>query len=70
MCSSDLAGEGALAMAAFTLGTVPMLVAIGIAGEWAGRRWRTLAGGALRWLLPINAAFLLVLAGRDLGGWP
>jgi sulfite exporter TauE/SafE len=52
---------GALGMLAFTAGTVPMLVAIGIAGHAAGR-WRQ---GLLRWapvLLLANAGVLAAMA--------
>jgi hypothetical protein len=53
---------GALAMAAFAFGTVPSLIAIGIAGHVAGSRLRA----AARWASPavalVNAALLLALA--------
>ncbi|WP_342236959.1 sulfite exporter TauE/SafE family protein [Inquilinus sp. OTU3971] len=50
---------GALAMLSFGLGTVPLLVAIGIAGEAAGRKWRR---GMMR-LAPAMLAFNAVLLG-------
>ncbi len=53
--------QGALAMAAFGLGTVPVLVATGIAGQAGGRAW----AGALAWLGPavllLNAGLLATL---------
>lgn len=56
--------DGALAMAAFALGTMPALLVVGFLGAAAGRRWR----GILRWgLVPVllfNALLLLVMALR------
>lgn len=55
---------GALGMLAFGLGTVPTLVAVGIAGQVAGRRWQ---GQIARWapaLMVVNAMLLVVLAVR------
>jgi len=58
--------EGAVAMAAFALGTVPALVGVGYAGALFGRRFRP----ALAWAMPVvllgNAAMLGVLAVRAL----
>ena len=55
---------GAAGMLAFAAGTVPALVAVGLAGHAAGRRWR----GALTRLAPpiliANALFLGWLAWR------
>lgn len=50
--SAGSALAGALAMAAFALGTVPALVGVGLLGRFFGRRWATapgfrLAGAAL-----------------------
>ncbi|MGE5546659.1 MAG: sulfite exporter TauE/SafE family protein [Solirubrobacterales bacterium] len=53
---------GALGMLAFTAGTAPALVAIGVIGHFAIGRWRE---GLLRWaplLLAVNAVMLGVLA--------
>jgi len=54
--------RGAVAMLAFGLGTVPSLVAVGLAGHAAGRAWR---GRLLRFapaVMLANAALLLLLA--------
>jgi hypothetical protein len=60
------AGRGAIAMLAFGLGTVPSLVAVGLAGQIAGRAWR----GRLLRLAPAvmlaNAVLLLLLAWQRL----
>ena len=53
---------GALGMAAFTLGTVPALVAIGIAGHVAAGVWRRPALEISPWLLLINGVVLAGLA--------
>ena len=59
-------GEGALAMAAFALGTVPALVAVGWGGLIVRRRLHDVA----RWIAPplllANAALMLALAGNRL----
>ena len=62
------AGQSALAggvgMLAFGLGTVPTLVAVGLAGQIAGRRWQHLIA---RWspaLMVVNAMLLVGLAVR------
>jgi sulfite exporter TauE/SafE len=58
------AAGGALAMAAFALGTVPALIAVGWAGLIVRRRLR----GVTRWiatpLLLANALLLLALASQ------
>jgi uncharacterized protein len=55
-------GDGALAMAAFTLGTVPALVAVG----WGGLILRRRLVGVARWIAPplllANAVLMLALA--------
>jgi len=59
--------SGALAMACFGLGTVPSLVAVGVAGAAAGgvfRRWLRIAAPSV---LLLNAAVLAVLAWERLG---
>jgi sulfite exporter TauE/SafE len=55
---------GALAMAAFGLGTVPSLVAVGIAGQAAGRRWQRAIAWAAPAVMLLNAGLLAVLAVR------
>lgn len=58
---------GAAGMLAFAVGTVPMLLAVGLAGHAAGGRWRM---SALRWaplLLLANAGMLGMLAVQVLG---
>jgi len=53
---------GALGMLAFGLGTAPALIAVGIAGQTAGRRWQrgiTIAAPAV---MLVNAALLVALA--------
>jgi sulfite exporter TauE/SafE len=57
---------GALGMALFGLGTVPVLVAVGIAGHAAGRRWSRAAARITPVAMVVNAAVLLVLAARML----
>jgi len=56
--------HGALAMAAFSLGTMPALVAVGWGGVLLRRRWQ----GMTRWiaspLLVVSALLMLALAGR------
>jgi sulfite exporter TauE/SafE len=55
---------GALAMAAFGLGTVPSLAAVGIAGHAAGRRWQRVITWAAPAVMLLNAGLLAVLAVR------
>jgi uncharacterized protein len=57
---------GALAMVAFGLGTVPSLVAVGIAGQAAGRRWQRATVSAAPAVMLLNAALLTVLALRGM----
>ena len=54
--------EGAFAMLLFGLGTVPALLAIGIAGQAAARRWQHAIGPVAPLLLLVNAAVLGVMA--------
>jgi sulfite exporter TauE/SafE len=54
--------HGALALAAFGLGTVPALVAVGWLGLAAGRRWLELARNSAPYLGMANAVVLTVLA--------
>lgn len=60
----------ALGMAAFGLGTVPALVAIGLAGHAAGHRWRGLLASVAPFILVANAALLALLAIRGLPWGP
>jgi sulfite exporter TauE/SafE len=55
---------GFFAMAAFAVGTVPALLAVGLAGQLAARQWQTAAVRALPVLMFVNAAVLAALAVR------
>jgi uncharacterized protein len=55
---------GALGMLSFGLGTVPALVAVGIGGQAAGRRWQGAIATAAPVVMLLNAALLMVLALR------
>lgn len=55
---------GAAAMLAFGLGTAPALIAVGIAGQAAGRRWQRGVAVAAPTVMLLNAALLIVLAFR------
>ena len=55
---------GGLAMVAFAAGTVPALVAVGLAGHVAGRHWQGVVARATPVLMMINAAALSYLAWR------
>ncbi len=57
---------GALGMLAFGLGTMPALVALGIAGQAAGQRWQRGVVAAAPAVMLLNAALLTVLALRGL----
>ncbi len=56
------AAAGAAAMAAFGLGTVPSLIALGIAGQAGGRAWTRLVGTLGPALLLLNALLLAAMA--------
>ena len=58
---------GSLGMLAFGLGTVPALVAVGIAGHVAGRRWQRGVATAAPAVMLLNAALLAALALRGFG---
>jgi len=58
------AQEGALIMAAFGLGTVPALVAVGWGGLIIRRRLREVARWIAAPLLLANALLMLMLAGQ------
>jgi sulfite exporter TauE/SafE len=49
-------------MAAFGLGTVPSLMAVGIAGQAAGRRWQRTVATFAPAVMVLNAGLLIVLA--------
>ncbi|HME25880.1 MAG TPA: sulfite exporter TauE/SafE family protein [Acetobacteraceae bacterium] len=57
---------GAFGMLGFGLGTVPALVAVGIAGQAAGRRWQRGIATAAPAVMLLNAALLTALALRGL----
>ena len=56
--------EGGFAMTAFALGTIPALVAIGLAGHVAGRQWQGVVARIAPVLLLVNAGVLMVMAWR------
>ncbi len=56
--ASGSALTGALGMLAFTLGTVPSLLAVGLAGHLAGRAWRTAVARAAPVVMVGNAGVL------------
>ncbi len=58
---------GGLTMAAFTAGTVPALIAVGLGGRLLGGRWRAGMPIVARSLAAVNAALLLTLAVRSFG---
>ena len=60
------ARDGALTMAAFTLGTVPALIAVGWGGVLFRRRLRELARWVAAPLLAANALLMLALASQRL----
>ena len=57
---------GAMAMAAFALGTVPALLLVGLIGRLAWRRWQPYMAPVLPILLFVNAAMLAYLAWSSL----
>jgi sulfite exporter TauE/SafE len=57
---------GAAGMAAFAAGTAPALMAVGIAGQAAGHRWRAVMASAAPFIMVLNAALLTALAIRSL----
>lgn len=62
--ASGSALAGGLAMGAFALGTVPALLAVGLAGHVVGRRWQGWVARATPALMMVNAALLSVMAWR------
>lgn len=59
--------QGAAAMLAFGLGTVPALMIVGVAGQAAGQRWRSQTARVAPAILALNAVLLLGLAWRQVG---
>jgi hypothetical protein len=57
---------GAASMLAFGLGTVPILMMIGVAGHAAGRRWNRVVTAGAPILMALNAMLLLMLAWQRL----
>ncbi len=57
---------GALGMLVFGLGTMPALMAVGIAGQAAGRRWQRGIATAAPAVMLLNAALLAALALRGI----
>lgn len=65
--ASGSALTGALGMAAFTLGTLPSLLAVGLAGHLAGRTWRSAVARAAPVIMVVNAGVLGWMAIRMIG---
>ena len=59
--------SGAMVMAIFGLGTVPMLFVTGFIGQYAAGRFRALMVPVGRGLMIVNALILFVLASQSLG---
>jgi sulfite exporter TauE/SafE len=59
--------SAAIAMLGFVLGTMPMLLGIGLLGQGAAGRWRALAQRALPFVAAVNA-LVLVAMGLRFGG--
>lgn len=57
---------GAAAMVSFGMGTTPVLMVVGIAGNAAGRRWNHVVTAAAPVLMVLNAALLLAIAWQRL----
>jgi sulfite exporter TauE/SafE len=62
--AAQSAAAGALGMAAFGLGTVPTLLVVGIAGQFAARRWQHRLAAWVPALSVFNAVLLALLAVR------
>ena len=60
--ASGSALRGAVAMLAFGLGTVPSLVAVGVAGQAFGRAWQRAVSTVSPIVLVLNAIVLATLA--------
>ncbi|WP_417810453.1 sulfite exporter TauE/SafE family protein [Thalassospira alkalitolerans] len=59
--------SGSFVMAAFGLGTVPMLFATGVIGQYAAKRFRSFMAPVGRGLMVANAVILAVLAFHQIG---
>lgn len=59
--------SGAVGMLAFVTGTVPSLLAVGLAGHLAGRAWRTAVARAAPVIMVVNAGVLGWMAIRMVG---
>ncbi|MBL6929846.1 MAG: sulfite exporter TauE/SafE family protein [Rhodospirillales bacterium] len=57
---------GALVMGAFALGTVPSLLAVGLAGHVVGERWQGVVARATPVLMIFNALILSLMAVRSI----
>lgn len=66
--ASGSALTGALGMGAFALGTVPSLMAVGLAGHMAGRAWRGAVARVAPVIMVVNAGVLGWMAWRLLAG--
>ena len=64
--ASGAPGRGALAMLAFGLGTMPSLIAVGLAGHLAARVWRHRLAALAAPVMLANAALLALLAWQRL----
>jgi hypothetical protein len=64
--ASGNAALGALGMLAFGLGTAPALIAVGIAGQAAGRHWQRAVTVVAPAVMLLNAALLTLLALRGI----
>jgi hypothetical protein len=64
--SSGGAISGAMAMIAFSVGTIPALLAVGLAGHVAGRRWQGAVAKVTPVLMMVNAVALSYLAWRSI----
>ncbi|WP_029010681.1 sulfite exporter TauE/SafE family protein [Azospirillum halopraeferens] len=56
--ASGSALTGAAGMAAFALGTLPSLLMVGLAGQFAARTWRTAVAHAAPLIMAVNAGVL------------
>jgi len=65
--AAETALGGAFVMAAFAAGTIPALLAMGLLGNLAVRKWREAAGWAAPLLMIVNAVILGFMAWRLAG---
>jgi hypothetical protein len=59
--TADL-GQGALTMALFGLGTVPLMVAVGCGGQWLSMHWRVRVLRLAAWCVVLTGVLCLVRA--------